>query len=90
MPQIESRAKTVRSSAKSKRHNKEFRSKTGTAIRNLETAVANENHEEAKDLYLTAISLLDKSAARKIHHQNYVRRKKSYISKLYNTLKQTP
>lgn len=89
MPQIESRAKTVRSSAKSTKHNKQFRSKTATAVRNLELAVENDNFKEAEKLFQKANSLLDKSLARKIHHRNYVQRKKSMISKLYNTLKQT-
>ena len=90
MPQIESRKKTVRSSAKQATHNKQFRSKTATAVRNFEHAVENENFEQAEELFLKANSLLDKSLARKIHHKNYVRRKKATMAKLYSTLKQTP
>lgn len=86
MANIKQQAKRNLTNEKKRLQNASFKSSLRTAIKELETAVANNNLEEAKTAYNTASKKLDKALAKGLYHKNHVSRTKSRLSKLVNTL----
>lgn len=86
MANIKQQAKRNLTNEKKRLQNASFKSSLRTAIKLLETAVANNNLEEAKTAYNTASKKLDKALAKGLYHKNHVSRTKSRLSKLVNTL----
>lgn len=66
--------------------NASYKSSVRTAIKRVETAVKENNLEEAK-LALNAVnSKLDKGQAKGVFHKNFVSRNKANLAALVNTL----
>ncbi|CAM4204662.1 30S ribosomal protein S20 [Erysipelothrix inopinata] len=86
MPNIKSNTKRVKTNEKSALSNKRQKSQLKNTLKNFTVAVENQDKEKATELFRNANTLLDKSMTSNIHHKNYVSRKKSHISQLYNTL----
>ena len=68
------------------RENAAFKSSVRTAVKNVETAVANKNLEQAQEALKLACTKLDKALAKGIFHKNFVSRNKSRLAKLLNSL----
>ena len=78
--------KASRQNEKRQLQNKVIKSKVKTAIKKVEKAINKGKVEEAKKLFLEAMSELDKAANKKIIHKNNTSRKKSILNKKLNQL----
>ncbi len=87
MPNIQSNKKRVLTNKKSELNNKRKKSLLKNTIRKFNDAVVEENQEKADQYYGQSIKLLDKSVSSNIHHKNYASRRKSRITKKYDSLK---
>jgi small subunit ribosomal protein S20 len=86
MANIKQQAKRIITSQKSRLRNISFKSSTKTAIKKVESAVKNNNYEEAVEAYRVASKKLDKALAKGKYHKNFVSRNKSRLAKLINTI----
>ncbi|MFY9422381.1 MAG: 30S ribosomal protein S20 [Bacilli bacterium] len=84
MANIKQQEKRNRSNLKKRLQTAAFKSSVKTAIKRVETAVHNNDLEEAKSALSFAFKKLDKGLAKGIYHKNFVSRKKSRLSKLVN------
>ena len=78
--------KASRQNAKRQLQNKTIKSKVKTTIKKVEKAINKGQVEEAKKLFLEAMSELDKAATKKIIHKNNTSRKKSILNRKLNKL----
>jgi len=60
-----------------------------TAVRKLEDSIEGNDTEKAKEVLLTAISRIDKAVSKGILHRNTGARKKSRLTKKFNSLTKT-
>ncbi|NLZ75513.1 MAG: 30S ribosomal protein S20 [Erysipelotrichia bacterium] len=86
MPKIKSNKKRAITNIKANAMNKAKKSALKTAMKNVFTAVANNNKEEATAALNVAFSKLDKSVVDGIHHKNYSSRQKARLTKAVNSL----
>ena len=86
MANIKQQAKRNLTNEKRRLQNAAFKSSVRTAVRNVETAVANKNLEQAQEALKLACTKLDKALAKGIFHKNFVSRNKSRLAKLLNSL----
>jgi small subunit ribosomal protein S20 len=86
MANIKSQIKRNLTNEKRRLANFSFKSSLKTALKELETAVANKDKAAATAALTQAYTKLDKSSAKAIKHKNYVARQKSRLSKLVNSL----
>lgn len=87
MPNIKSQIKRVEISAKEKESNNSKRTRVKNAMKKFVAAVEAKDVALCDSLYADTISIIDKSYYDGIYHKNTVARKKSTISKLYNSVK---
>lgn len=66
--------------------NVSFKSSLKTAIKKVETFVANGEKEKAAEALNYAFKKIDKSVSKGIHHKNYANRQKARLSKKVNAL----
>jgi small subunit ribosomal protein S20 len=78
--------KRVRQNRKRNERNRQQRSKMRTLIKNVETALAEQNSEKAQTDLAAAIRILDKSASKGLIHKNKAARKKSALTRHLNRL----
>ena len=78
--------KDQRQSSKKQIRNKAIKSKTKTIVKKVEKAIHKGNQEEAKKLFIQAMSELDKAANKKVIHKNKASRKKSALNEKLNHL----
>jgi len=86
MANIKQQAKRNLTNEKRRLQNAAFKSSVRTAVKNVETAVANKNLEQAQEAKKLACTKLDKALAKGIFHKNFVSRNKSRLAKLLNSL----
>lgn len=86
MPNIKNQEKRVITNAKRTQRNKATKSSIKTAMKDVYTAVQEENKEAATAALYRAYSLLDMSVAKNLHHRNYVSRQKSRLARAVNSL----
>ncbi|MDP5273054.1 30S ribosomal protein S20 [Chengkuizengella axinellae] len=86
MPNIKSAIKRVKTSEKRRLMNASKKSALRTAIKTVDTAVAEQNAENAKAALTDAIKKLDKAASNGLIHKNAASRKKSRLTKKVNAL----
>ena len=86
MANIKGQMKRNLTNEKRRLRNASFKSGLKTAIKEVETAVADNNKEAALTALSTANKKLDKSVSKGINHKNYVARQKSRLAKLVNSL----
>ncbi|HNZ77794.1 MAG TPA: 30S ribosomal protein S20 [Bacilli bacterium] len=86
MANIKQQAKRNLTNEKRRLQNAAFKSSVRTAVKNVETAVANKNLEQAQEALKLACTKLDKALAKGIFHKNFVSRNKSRLAKLLNSL----
>jgi len=86
MPIIKSQIKRTKTNEKRRVLNISFKSSMRTALKDVETAIANKDLDAAKAAYSTACKKLDKAVAKGIEHKNYASRQKSRLSKQINQI----
>ena len=73
--------KAHRQSLKHRAHNREFRARLRTALKNIRAAIAGDDLKGAKTALQQTVSLIDKMAAKRIIHKNAAGRYKSRLAK---------
>jgi small subunit ribosomal protein S20 len=86
MANIKQQAKRNLTNEKRRLQNAAFKSSVKTAVKSVESAVANKNLEQAQEALKLACTKLDKALAKGIYHKNFVSRNKSRLAKLLNSL----
>ena len=86
MANIKGQIKRNKQNEKRRLANAAFRSGLKSAIKEVETAVENNDKETALVALTFANKKLDKSISKGISQKNYVARQKSRLAKLINTL----
>lgn len=84
MPIIKSQIKRTKTNEKRRLVNISFKSSMRSAIKDVETAVINQDLETAKTAYSIACKKLDKAVVKGIEHKNYASRQKSRLAKQIN------
>lgn len=80
MPNIKSAIKRVNTNEKKSAQNTAFKSAMRTAIKKFEVSVE-QNDENAKELFKTAVKQLDKAATKGLIHKNNANRQKARLAK---------
>ena len=75
----ESALKAHRQSIKNREHNRQFRSRLRSALRNIRTAIDKNDLTGARNALKQTISLIDKMASKGIIHRNAAGRYKSRL-----------
>lgn len=81
MANIKSAIKRNKQNKKRRLHNRIYRGRARTYIRDAHIAIMNEDLEEARTATYKAVSALDKAAEKGILHKNNVARRKSRLMK---------
>jgi small subunit ribosomal protein S20 len=76
----ESALKAHRQSLKNREHNRQFRSRLRSALKNVRTAIAGSDLKAAQTLHRQTVSLIDKMASKGIIHRNAAGRYKARLS----------
>ena len=87
MPNIASSIRQLRTDAKRTIRNKAIRSECKSSITKAEKGITAGKADEAKTAAVTAISTLDKAAAKGIIHSNNAARRKARLTKKLNSIK---
>ena len=72
--------KAHRQSLKNREHNRQFRSRLRTALKNVRTAIDGNDKAAAKTALREVVSLIDKLASKGIIHRNAAGRYKSRLA----------
>lgn len=80
MASHESALKAHRQSLKNREHNRQFRSRLRTALKNVRTAIDGNDKVAAKSALREVVSLIDKLASKGIIHRNAAGRYKSRLT----------
>lgn len=80
MANIKSAQKRITVSAHKNLRNRMIKSSMKTAIRRFESALAEKDAAAAKARYISAVSVVDKAAAKGVIHKNNANRKKSRMA----------
>lgn len=88
MANLKSAIKRTRINEKKSLANSMIKSETKTAIKKFEEAVEAKDAKLAETLYIEAIKKVDTSESKGILKRNTAARKKSYLTKKLNTLKE--
>mgnify|MGYP002867014223 CR=1 FL=1 len=86
MANIKSAKKRILVNQKKAARNKAIRSSVKTAIKKVEAAVANRDAAAAKELLISATSIIDKAETKGVYHKNNAARKVSRLSKAVNSI----
>lgn len=79
-------AKRARRAEANRLNNKAYKSRLKTAIKKYESTLKEENPENAKSNLLQVTSLIDKSVSKGILHKNTAARRKSALTKKFNSI----
>ena len=72
--------KAHRQSLKNREHNRQFRSRLRTALKNVRSAIDSNDKAAARAALRQVVSLIDKLASKGIIHRNAARRYKSRLT----------
>ena len=86
MANIKSAKKRIKITAKKTMRNKAIRSGVKTKIKKVNTAVENNNSDEAQKALIDAIAAIDKATSKGMYHKKTSSRKKSVLTKKVNKL----
>ena len=75
-----SAVKAHRQSLKHRTHNREFRARLRTALKDIRTAIDGKDVASAKKALSATVSFIDRMAAKKIIHKNAASRYKSRLA----------
>ncbi len=85
MPNIKSAKKRVKTTAKRTLQNKMIKSALKTDIKKFDVAVS-ANDADAKELFVKAVSAVDKAALKHTIHKNKANRTKAQLAKKLNSI----
>lgn len=86
MPNMKNAKKAVKTIAKKKVANNDYRASMKTAIKNVEKAVIANDKSAATEALAVAIKRIDKAASAKAVTSNFVARNKSRLTKKVNEM----
>ncbi|MCL6452470.1 MAG: 30S ribosomal protein S20 [Alicyclobacillus sp.] len=86
MPNIKSAEKRVRTSARRSLRNTSLKSALRTTIKKFETALVQNDVEQARLALKIATRALDKAATKGVIHRNAASRKKSRLTRRFNAV----
>lgn len=86
MPNIKSAIKRVKTSNVHRSQNHSEKSDMRSAVKRVETLVAENNAASAKDALNTAVKKIDKAAQKGLIHKNNASRQKARLTKKVNDL----
>lgn len=86
MANIKSAKKRILVNRTKNERNKSIRSAVKTAIKKVETAVANNDKEAAATALTAATKTIEMACSKGVYHKNNAARKVSRLTKLVNTL----
>lgn len=86
MPNMKNAKKAVKTIAKRKVSNNDFKASMKTAMKNVEKAIASKDKEKAKEALQVAIKKIDKACAAGVVTANYVARNKSRLTIKVNSM----
>ena len=86
MPNMKNAKKAVKTIAKKKEINNDYKASMRTAIKNVEKAVLSNDKEKAKDNLKVAIKRIDKAVAKGATTKNACARNKSRLTKKVNSM----
>lgn len=87
MPNMKNAKKAVKTSAKRKVSNNDYKASMKTAIKNVERAIASKDVTKANEALTVAIKKIDKAAGANVVTANYVARTKSRLTLKVNSMK---
>ena len=87
MANTKTQTKRVGTDQKRMLRNKSSKSELKSAIKAVELAVNENDAQLAQEKLVKAVSLLDASISKNLHHKNYVARQKSRLTKAVNAIK---
>ncbi|MDD3453422.1 MAG: 30S ribosomal protein S20 [Bacilli bacterium] len=87
MANMKNAKKAIKTSAKKKVINNDYKASMKTAIKNVEKAIASKNVENAAESLKTAIKKIDKACSAGVVTANYVARTKSRLTLKVNSMK---
>ena len=87
MPNIKSAIKRVDINEKKKAENKSAKTRLSTYTKKFKAALAENNLENAENLYRELVAYLDSAANQNIIHKNCASRKKAHFAKLLDNAK---
>lgn len=87
MANTKTQTKRVGTDQKRMLRNKSSKSELKSAIKAVELAVSENDAQLAQEKLVKAVSLLDDSISKNLHHKNYVARQKSRLTKAVNAIK---
>ena len=88
MPNIKSSVKSIKQDAKRRARNIFEKDRIKKAKKKVLAAIAENNYDEAMNLFSAATKAIDQAAANHTIHKNNAARKKSRLAKKINALKQ--
>lgn len=80
MPNIHSAKKRVRQAEKNRMHNKHYRSRMRTSIKDVISAIENGDKEAAQTAFKSAVPIIDSSINKGLLHKNKAARHKSRLN----------
>ncbi len=86
MPNMKNAKKKIKTIAKEKALNNEFKASMKTAIKSVEKAVSAKDKEKAKENLKVAIKRIDKATSKKVISKNTNSRNKARLTKKVNEL----
>lgn len=86
MPNMKNAKKAVKTIAKRKNSNNDYKTSMKTAIKNVEKAIVSKDKEKASEALAVAIKKIDKACAAGVVTANYVARNKSRLTIKVNTM----
>ncbi len=81
-------AKRARTAELSRIRNKAYKSRLKNSIKNYEVSLTSNDVDAVRENLLQVTSLIDKSVSKGVLHKNTAARKKSSLSKKFNSLAQ--
>ena len=86
MANIQSAIKRNRQNAKRREHNRVFRGRARTFVRDANIAIETGDVEKAREASLRAASALDRAASKGVIHKNNAARRKSAVMRKFASL----
>jgi small subunit ribosomal protein S20 len=80
LPNIHSAKKRVRQAEKNRMHNKHYRSRMRTSIKDVISAIENGDKEAAQTAFKSAVPIIDSSINKGLLHKNKAARHKSRLN----------
>lgn len=85
MPNIKSAMKRVKTSEKAAQRNRVVKTRMRSSVKKFELALEAGEKSNLQELYLNAVSNVDRAASKGVIHKNTSSRKKSQLTRKFNS-----